>query len=306
MVFSVERALRLPAASTATMPYVYRTASVTVASVQAVVVAVATSGPKVPFVERWMAYRTTPTSSVDATHTSFGFPLTFEIVTLVGFVGACESGAAIAGSCPSICFRYATSLARSGVADRHAVCARTAASSVAADPSCRYGAVSQTPRSVGGSSPVSGPPRRLPLPAGGSCRHRAASPHRCSVKFAPPWHCAQPCAWKIASPGHAVGRQRCRRRCDAGSARTCRATRHRPPARRARRSGPPSESPSGWLRVPWLNTASDISPVPPASARIWPSKSCTSSKFALQCRNPCAMPPLPRSDTVLRRPSPSR
>src|SRR6185295_2336427 len=43
------------------------------------------------------------------------------------------------------------------------LCARTASPRVAAEPSCRYGAVAHTSRSVGRSMPVSVAPRRLPL-----------------------------------------------------------------------------------------------------------------------------------------------
>src|SRR6476646_714011 len=67
---------------------------------------------------------------------------------------------------------------------------------------------------------------------------------------------------------------------------------------------PAFDVPSGALRVPAAKSASLISPLPPASERIWPSKSCTSSKLLLQCRKPSPMPSRPRSAIVLRRPSP--
>jgi len=66
---------------------------------------------------------------------------------------------------------------------------------------------------------------------------------------------------------------------------------------------PALASPSGWLRVPALKSASLIKPVPADSRRICPSKSCTSSKLPLQCRR--LWPPArPRKLMVLRRPSP--
>ena len=56
----------------------------------------------------------------------------------------------------SICRRNAASAAASA-GDRPAWCASTASSSVCALPSCRYGAVSQSPRSVGVSRAATGP-----------------------------------------------------------------------------------------------------------------------------------------------------
>ena len=66
---------------------------------------------------------------------------------------------ALASSLP-ICERYAVTALRSVALRLMLVCARTASASVAAEPSCRYGAVAHTSRSVGGSIPVSAAPRR--------------------------------------------------------------------------------------------------------------------------------------------------
>src|SRR4029453_8868900 len=62
-----------------------------------------------------------------------------------------------------ICCRYALTAFTSAVFSVMFVCARTASASVAAEPSCRYGAVAHTSRSVGTSMPLSGPARRCPL-----------------------------------------------------------------------------------------------------------------------------------------------
>ena len=66
---------------------------------------------------------------------------------------------AVASSLP-ICERYALTAFTSLVLKLTPVCARTASASVVAEPSCRYGAVAHTSRSVGGSIPVSVAPRR--------------------------------------------------------------------------------------------------------------------------------------------------
>ncbi len=66
--------------------------------------------------------------------------------------------------------------------------------------------------------------------------------------------------------------QRARRKCR-------RATSRRRQARRGPALTPAFGSPSGWLRVPVLNWALVMRPLPPARVRICPSKSWTSSKL---------------------------
>ena len=177
----------------------------------------------------------------------------------------------------------------------------TAASSVGAEPSCRYGEVAQTSRNVGTSMPPSGPPRRLPLDGlivPMSTRVSAPLP----VKAAPAWHAAQSSATNTDLPAEAAADSvPAAGRAGAGPKAFSDATYAVSASRSVER--PAFASPSGVLRVPARKRASDISPVPPASARICPSKSCTSLKLALQCRKPWA-PARPRSAMVLRSPSP--
>src|SRR6185369_2840805 len=167
-----------------------------------------------------------------------------------------------------------------------------AASSVGAEPSCRYGAVAQTSRSVGMSMPVNGPNSRAPLD-GLIVPTLADVFSPLPVNATPLWHAAQfidvntvlP-AVALADSADALGRA------GAGANVFSDATN----AASASRSldSPVFASPSGALRVPAANAASLISPLPPASPRICPSKSCTSSKLLLQCRKPSPMPPRPR------------
>src|SRR5262245_30017441 len=195
----------------------------------------------------------------------------------------------------------AASALRSVVDSDTPECAEIAAAIVGAEPSCRYGPVCQMLRSVGVSSPVNGPPRRWPL-VGLSVPTSCSVFVLLSVNAAPLWHDAQFCCLNTVRPA-------------------CASAVSAPPdvryglaanwfseatyAANASRSAlkPAFGSPSGWLRVPTLNTASDMRPVPPANERIWPSKSCTSSKFEVQCKRPCAAAG-PRKLIVLRRPSP--
>ena len=79
------------------------------------------------------------------------------------------------------------------------LCARTAASSVAAEPSCRYGAVTHTSRSVGMSMPLSAPPRRWPL-LGLSVPMFTAVFWPEPVNAAPAWQLAQFRLWNSVRP----------------------------------------------------------------------------------------------------------
>ena len=74
-----------------------------------------------------------------------------------------------------------------------------ASASVAAEPSCKYGAVAQTPRRDGTSRPVSGALRRVPLD-GLSVPMLAKTLSALLVKFVPLWQAAQFCVRKICCP----------------------------------------------------------------------------------------------------------
>jgi len=151
------------------------------------------------------------------------------------------------------------------------------------EPSCRYGAVFHASRNVGVSIPVSGPPRREPL-VGFSVPMSCSTLVLLSVNAVPEWHAAQfsrrntflpaapavvsvPVCVAIRAPAELVQRS------DVGAASASRSALR-----------PAFGSPSGRLRVPVVEGGIRHHPVPPSSARIWPSKSCTSSKFELQCK----------------------
>ena len=72
-------------------------------------------------------------------------------------------------------------------------------SSVAAEPSCRYGALAHSPRNVGVSMPVRAPPLAWPEPlprVPTSCK----APNALSVNAGPEWHDAQPIESNSALP----------------------------------------------------------------------------------------------------------
>src|SRR5262245_17501331 len=216
--------------------------------------------------------------------------------------GGCGGGTSgAAGSWLPICCRYAT---RAGTSDSVTVmplCARMASASVGAEPRCKYGAVDQTSRNVGMSMADSTPFSRFPLAA-------AIVPIFCGlllpllVNAVPPWQLPQFLASNTARPAcpEVV-------RLPSASRNGLAAKAFREPtyAANASRSAltPAFLSPKGWLREPVFNCVFVIKPVPPARLRIWPSKSCTSSKLLLQWRKPWP-PPRPRRLMVLRSPSP--
>src|SRR4051812_2071658 len=70
------------------------------------------------------------------------------------------------------------------------LCARTASASVAAEPSCRYGALAHTSRKGGTSMPGNGPPRRWPL-LGLMVPILRGLLTSLMVNAVPPWHAAQ-------------------------------------------------------------------------------------------------------------------
>ena len=95
--------------------------------------------------------------------------------------------------------RYCTSEVRAALVSVTPLCASTAASSVDAEPSCRYGPVFQTSRNVGMSMPVSAAPRRLPL-LGFSVPTFCGPITAELVNAVPPWQPAQPWARNTARP----------------------------------------------------------------------------------------------------------
>src|SRR5688572_10548326 len=120
--------------------------------------------------------------------------------TLGAVVSTGGGGTGADASSLPICCRYALTAFTSEVLSVMFVCARTASASVAADPSCRYGALDHTSRSVGGSIPVNVALRRRPLPG---CLivptlFNVAAP--LAVKLVPAWHVPQPAFWNTVRP----------------------------------------------------------------------------------------------------------
>ena len=202
--------------------------------------------------------------------------------------------AAISSS--SMTFKNSTRLASSGAVSDTPLCAMTASASVGAEPLCRYGAVAHSPRSVGVSSSVCGPLEGTSVPT--SCSTSVSL----SVKATPLWQPLQALSLNTRRPA------------SAGALASPLASRYglRPKllseakyAASASRSAlrPALGSPSGSEVVPALKSASAMRPRPP-KPRICPSKSCSSSKFAVQCSGPWPCP-WPRSEMVFRSPSPN-